>query len=219
MNITFILIALFGASYFLLASYLVSIYLLYKKERKNEPLKLRNTFIYEMTPHFKTSNFFINALLYISTALVLVGFILFTTKYIETITVSIMVTCLLFLACFCFLTQVPLTKLKEHLYLSLGSMVGFFATSGLLTYMSYSMNKLMDWQNVNLIIAIVVSGIIFLASLVFIFFPGLFNLRNEVNEKGESVRPHFLPLAFLEWMILFIYPLILIPLILMSVAI
>ena len=215
---TYILIALLAASIILLGSYIFAINIIYKKSN-NSLYDMRNTFIYEVAPHYKTALFSINFLLYLSLASTLVGVILFASRYIDVLPVFLVIASLIYLVSLGFISQISLNKLKEHLYLSMGSIIGLFASSGLLTYLSYSLLRLYDYQNVTLIISLVVSGLILLGALIVILNPKIFNLKMETNEKGETVRPRTITLAYSEWTLLLLSITITVPLILISTVI
>ena len=114
---------------------------------------------------------------------------------------------------------VSLAKTKEHLYMVVGAIVSDFLISALITYLSYSVSKMYDYQKISPIIAIVISAILLIKSIFFILNPKLFNLRYVKNEKDELVRPKFVPLAFYEWSVLVSSPIYLLVLMLLSTAI
>ncbi len=212
--ITYILIGLISLAVFTLVSYFFAINIIYKKYNK-ESLNIKNTFMFEVCPQFKTTNAFIDVLLFISLAATLGGVIVFTSKYLTVMPIVIAVLSLIFLFCVAMIPFINIKFLKEHLYLNLGSIVCYFAISGLLTYLSYGICKLYDYQNVTAIIAMVISAILLLGAFVFIFNPKIFDLKMDVQD-GETVRPKLIHLALSEWILTFVTPLILIPLILLS---
>jgi hypothetical protein len=213
--ITYLLIGLLALSFFSTMSYYFAINLLNRKfDKKN--INYKNTFPFEVVPQFKTDNFFINILLFISLASTLTGAIIFASKYLEVMPVIMAVITLLLVAVIAALPFINIKFLKEHLYLSLALVVLFFALSGFLMYISFSITKLFDYKNVTSIIAMVVSGVLLLISLFFIFNPKLFNLNNEVKEDGEMIRPKVFYLALAEWCIPLLSPLTLVPLILLA---
>ena len=212
--ITYILIGLIALSLFTLVSYFFAINIIYKKYNK-ESLNIRNTFMFEVCPQFKTDNFFIDILLFISLASTLGGVIVFASSYLTVMPIVIAILSLIFLFCNAMIPFINIKFLKEHLYLNLGSIVCYFAISGLLTYLSYGICKLYDYQNVTAIIALVISALLLLGAFFFIFNPRIFDLKMD-SKDGEVVRPKLIHLAFSEWLILFITPLTLVPLILLS---
>ncbi len=212
--ITYILIGLIALSLFTLVSYFFAINIIYKKYNK-ESLNIRNTFMFEVCPQFKTNNFFIDILLFISLASTLGGVIVFASSYLTVMPIIIAILSLIFLFCNAMIPFINIKFLKEHLYLNLGSIVCYFAISGLLTYLSYGICKLYDYQNVTAIIALVISALLLLGAFFFIFNPRIFDLKMD-NKDGEVVRPKLIHLAFSEWLLLFITPLTLAPLILLS---
>lgn len=212
---TYLLIASLIASVFSLLIFYFSTNLIYKKYNKKN-INVLNTFTFEVTPKLKSKEGSITYILFLFLAFVLFGVISFVSRFVDVLPIIFLVLVVIMLFCLAFLPLLSLNKLKEHLYLNLGAIISFTTASAFLTYLSYSMCKVYDYKNVSLIIALVVSGLLFLFSLIFIFNPQLFNFRNEINEKGESVRKKYIPLAFSEWMILLSSPLLLIPLILIS---
>ena len=213
--ITYLLIGFLFLSSFCVISYFLTLNLL-NKRTANKNIDIRNTFTFEVAPKLKSDGQYINTLLLLALLPVLVGFILFTVKYFDILRVVTSILMLLLLFCIGALPFVSISKLKEHLYLNLGSIVLFASSSAFLLYISYYLCKLYDYKNVSLIIAMVISGIIFLTSLVFVFNPRLFDLSNK-DEEGN--RKPVIHLALSEWVILFTVPLYLIPLILMSTVI
>ena len=212
--IAYILIGLLSLSLLCLGAFYFAINLLNKKKEKKD-IDIRNTFPYEKYPQLKTDNFFINILYFLSAIAPMVGSILFMTYHLGVISIFVSVFSIILLF---FLVTIPfinIRKLKEHLYLDVGLVVMHFALSGFSLYLSYSICKLFDYQNVSAIIAIVISGILFLFSLCFVANPRLFDLKMQVKEE-ETIRPKVIPLALSEWLILLSTPLYLVPLILLA---
>lgn len=212
--ITYILIALLFLSAFTLIAYFFSLNFINKK-KKDKSIRIANTFIYEVTPQIKTERFFINILLFISLASTLGGTIVFASNYLDVMPIVIAVLSTILLFCLGTIPFINIKFLKEHLYLSLGAVVTFFAANGLNAFLSYNILKLFDYKDVTAIISLVISGILFLISFIFIMNPKLFYLKNDVNDEVIA-RPKTIHLAYTEWAILFSSPLILVPLILIS---
>lgn len=212
--ITYILIALLFLSAFTLIAYFFSLNFINKK-KKDKSIRIANTFIYEVTPQIKTERFFINILLFISLASTLGGTIVFASNYLDVMPIVIAVLSTILLFCLGAIPFINIKFLKEHLYLSLGAVVTFFAANGLNVFLSYNILKLFDYKDVTAIISLVISGILFLISFIFIMNPKLFYLKNDVNDEVIA-RAKTIHLAYTEWAILFSSPLILVPLILIS---
>ena len=213
--ISYILIGLLGASLFALVAFFFSLSLIYKK-KNNKSINLLNTFTFEATPKLKRNEGTSPVLLFVSLGATIVGAIVFASRYMDVLPIVLVVIMTIMSFTTAMLPLLSLNKLKEHLYLNLGSVISFATSSAFLTYLSYSMCKAYDYKNASLIIAMVISGLLFLFSLFFVFNPQLFNLNNDKNEDGEAMRKKFIPLAFSEWMIIFSSPIFLIPLILIS---
>ena len=137
---------------------------------------------------------------------------IFVSLHHGVIVIFILVISVLLAFCLIAAPLLSLKTLKEHLYIDVAMMVLFFALNGFLTYFSYSICKLYDYKNVTAIIAMVVSAILLLFSLLFVFNPRIFDLR--MNE--DNTRPKVIPLALSEWLIIFTSPLSIIPLILLA---
>ena len=197
--ITYALIAILALLVVTLGSYFFSINIIYKKINKKN-IRVLNTFPFEVVPQKRTSNFFINSLYLIYLLGLVAASIVFAVKYLSVITVIVAIATF-FIALF--MSVLPFTSfvsLKKHLYLDVGMVILFFLINGLVTYLSFSISKLYDFQNVVGIVCIVLGGLTLIPSLYFIFNPRLFSLNNEV-EEDEISRPKYFPLAFSEWMI------------------
>ena len=210
--ISYILIGLLGAAIFTLVAFYFAASLIYKKKNSRD-INLLNTFTFEVV---KSGVGSIVPLLFVSLGATIAGAIVFTSRYTDVLPIVLVVIMTIMGFCTAMLPLLSLNKLKEHLYLNLGAIISFATAAAFLTYLSYSMCKVYDYKNISLIIAMVVSGLLFLFSLVFVFNPHLFILNNDRNEEGEIVRKKYIPLAFSEWMIIFSSPIFLIPLILIS---
>ena len=212
--ISYILIGLLSLSIFSLGAFYFAINLLNKrKEKKN--IDIRNTFPFEKVPFLKTDNFFINILYFLSILAIVTGIILFMTYYLGVVTIFIGVISIILLFFLVTIPFVSINKLKEHLYLDVGLVVTYFALSGFITYLSYSICKLTYYHNATAIASLVVSALIFLFSLCFVANPRLFDLRMQVKEDDVE-RPKIIPLAFSEWLLMLSGSLFLVPLILLS---
>ncbi len=214
----YLLIALFAVAIFSIVSYFFSINLLYKR-RSNKSINYKNEFPFESVPYFKTTGSNLNLLLFLSLTATLAGFALFTVNYFGVIPLLMTIVFTLMGFFIGALPFVSLAKIKEHLYMVVGAIVSDFLISALITYLSYSVSKMYDYQKISPIIAIVISAILLIKSIFFILNPKLFNLRYVKNEKDELVRPKFVPLAFYEWSVLVSSPIYLLVLMLLSTAI
>ena len=211
----FIFIGLFILAVLSLASYFIVLTFFYKKLGK-EKINLLNTFPYEIVSQFKTEFFYLNILLFVSLGSTLAALILFMSTHVSLLP---MIACSLgavFMIVSAIIPFINIKVLKEHLYADLGMIVLFFASTGFLAYYSYFVAKAYDFRNSSLIIALVVSGLLFLFALYFIFNPKLFDLNLKKNEKDELVRPKVFHLAFMEWCLIIASTLINIPLILIA---
>ena len=215
MSIRYILIASASASIIFMGAYFVAVNFINRKVEKRS-VDIRNTFIYEVNPPFRSKFGSLNVLLFASLVCTLVGVILFASKYLETMPIVLAVISTVLMFCLGSLPFVNIKYLKEHLYLDLGAIILYALACAFELYLSASIAKIYDFSRVGLIIAIVVSAILFLVSLFFIFNPSLFNLRNQANENGEYERAKFIPLVFSEWVILFSSSLLLIPLLIIT---
>lgn len=197
--ITYLLIGLLALAVVAFMSYFFAINLIYKKLNKKS-IGIFNTFPFEVVPQKRTDRFFINSLYYIGLLAIVASSVIFTVKYFSVLTV-VMSVAVAFVSLFA--SVIPLTSfnsLKKHLYLDVGMVILSFLFNGLVTYLSFSISKLFDFQNAVGIICIVIGGLLLIPSFYFIFNPRLFNLANEINDDVIS-RPKYIPLAFAEWII------------------
>lgn len=213
--IQFVLIGLFGLSVVTLICYIFSLIFFYKKMGRGV-INIKNTFHFELAPQFKTEFFYLNIPLFISIGSTIAAVVLFVVNHLETIPIIAGILGVLFLIVISLIPFINIKLLKEHLYASLAILVLFFALTGFLAYYSYFVSKMYDFKNPSLIISLVISALLFIFALYFIFNPRLFDLKLEKNEKDEVNRPKVIHLAFMEWMLTLSSPLIIIPLILIT---
>ena len=94
-------------------------------------------------------------------------------------------------------------KLREHLYFDVSSialLLGLFIVE---SYYSYSLYRL--YQNDYQLVAMIIALVLLVFTLLMIFNPKLFDLKNELDEKtGTYKRKKVIWLALTEWLL---YPL------------
>lgn len=212
MKITYILLATFSLSILMMISFFISTLIINKKNNKN--IDIRNVFPFEarLTNQYKS----INVFLFISFISTLGGAILFASKYLDVLPIILVVAVLLLLFSTAAIFYIDLRHLKEHLYISLAIVALYFLAVGFLTYLSHSICKLFDYQNITGIISLVISALLLLLALFFIINPKIFDLKMNVDEKGNESRPKYFHLAFTEWVISLSIPLLQLPLILLA---
>ena len=197
--ITYLLIGILALMVVTLSSYFFSINIIYKRINKKN-IRVLNIFPFEVVPQKRTDNFFINSLYLIYLIGLVSASIIFATKYFSVLTVIIAIATFFISLFIAVLPFVDFVSLKKHLYLDLGMVILFFLINGLITYLSFSISKLYDFQNVVGIVCMVIGALSLFPSLYFIFNLRLFSLNNEVNDD-EISRPKYFPLAFSEWII------------------
>lgn len=209
---TIILVSLLAASLLFYFCYLFSIEIIYKREN-NRLIDFRNTFVYEGASKFPITKGF----LFASLLTTLGAYIFYSVKCFDVsmITMTVFVAALSF--CIGAAPFVRFTLYREHLYLDVGLLLFLFAVGGIQTYYSFNLYMRSEFTNTYCLISLIVSAIILLISLVFVFAPRLFDLKTIATEKGE-MRKQIIPLALLEWTSSIFIIASLIPLILLSVG-
>lgn len=196
------------------ASFYVAIQIIYKSiEKKN--FKLSNTFMFEVTPGFKDKNSFVNYMLLASVVISIAPYIYLLTQNASTFTISIAIISIVLAFCLVLLPFISFIRLKEHFYLSLGALVSLFALFGMETYYGFHLYKY--YLNDMYLIAGIVAVSLALIVLIGIINPKLFDLKNEVDESGQTKRKKFIFLAFTEWMMYPLASLALVPILLILI--
>ena len=213
--ITYILLSIFALAIICSFGFVIGVNALYKSKNKRG-INFKNEFPFETVPYFKGEYAYLNISLLISLLASISGFILFMLKDIGVISVILSIISVIYSFTIICLPFIPLNRLKEHLYLSLGSIISDFTISLFLTYLSYVLSRRTEYLKVAPIIAIAISGLLVIKSLFFILSPKLFNLKYERNEKDELVRPKVVKLAMYEWILIASTPIYLVVLILLS---
>ncbi len=213
--IKYLIIGFLALSVFSLVSYFFALNTLYNKENK-KLIRVMNVFPFEVVPPLKGERNSINILLFISLGSTFVSFVLFTVRFFGAIPLVAAIFSLLLLFCLGAICFINLSYLKEHLYLSIGVLVSDLTIAALLTILSYRILKVYDYKSISAIISLVISGLLVIKSLVFVFNPKIFNLNYAHDKDDNLVRPRIIPLASLEWLSLLFSPLYLIPIILLS---
>jgi len=213
--ITYVLVALLAVSILSLVSYYFSINLLYKKNYKRS-INIKNQFSYEVVPQKGENQFFINVLLVVSLLAFLASTIMVVVNFFGVADLVISIASLFLAFVVIALPFINIKYLKEHLYLDIAMVVLFFLINGLLTYLSYSMCKIYDYKNTTGIAALVISALLLLTAFIFFINPKLFNLKGEEQEDGTVRRPKVIHLALVEWLVMFLTPLEILPLLLLS---
>ena len=212
--IDYIIIGLFGLSVLTLFAYFYMLIFFYKKLGRDK-IKFSNTFPYEVVPQIGTEYFYINTLLFLSLLSSSAIEILFMVDHVEIMAIVFCAAGVILNIILAIIPFINIKILKEHLYADLGMVVLFFAITGFLTFYCMNWNRAYGYQNVGLIIALVISALLLLLALYFIFNPRLFDLKMKVSEE-KSERPGIIHLAFTEWLILWLSPMILIPILLIA---
>ena len=144
------------------------------------------------------------------------GLLIYHLIYHLTVTnVIFTILTVIYIFCLVFIPLVSFNHLKEHLYLDLGAMLSLFAMN---VFNTFESSRYLRYEYYLLyLIPLILSAVLTLVSLYFVFRPGLFNFKNERDEEGNIVRAKYISLAVIEKLL---YPLLyisIIPLILIAV--
>ena len=214
--ITYILISIFALAIICSFGFVISVNALYKSKNRRG-INFKNEFPFETVPSFKGEYAYLNIFLLLSLLATISGFILYMVNNINVIPIVLVIVIVIYSFCVVSIPFIPLNRLKEHLYLSLGIIITDFIVSAFLTYLSYTVAKRFEFLKVAPIVAIVISGLLVIKSLIFIFNPKLFDLKYERNDQGELIRPKVVKLAFYQWSAIICSPLYLIAIILLTI--
>lgn len=214
--IIYILISIFALAIICSFGFMISVNALYKSKNRRG-INFKNEFPFETVPSFKGEYAYLNIFLLLSLLATVSGFILYMVNNINVIPIVLVIVIVIYSFCVISIPFIPLNRLKEHLYLSLGIIITDFVVSAFLTYLSYTVAKRFEFLKVAPIVAIVISGLLVIKSLIFIFNPKLFDLKYERNDQGELIRPKVVKLAFYQWIAITCSPLYLIAIILLTI--
>ena len=214
--ITYILISIFAFAIICSFGFVISVNALYKSKNRRG-INFKNEFPFETVPSFKGEYAYLNIFLLLSLLATISGFILYMVNNINVIPIVLVIVIVIYSFCVISIPFIPLNRLKEHLYLSLGIIITDFIVSAFLTYLSYTVAKRFEFLKVAPIVAIVISALLVIKSLIFIFNPKLFDLKYERNDQGELIRPKVVKLAFYQWTAIICSPLYLIAIILLTI--
>ena len=187
-------IALLSSSLLLLIVFLsISLYLYKKANREN--FRLANHFPYEIYSGFNPVNSYTNIIL-------LFGFVCFDVNFvlhaISDLSFNNIVVCILALAITTLamlLFYIPIARFRCHILLVIALAIISVMINVFLLFEETRALKIYE-QNL-FIIPIVVHSLLFVTYLVFIFHPGLFNLKMD-----EGNRPHTIVLPLFEWVLI-----------------
>lgn len=181
--------------------FFIALSIIYKNmEKKN--LRIANTFIYEVSPSFKEKYSFLNYVLFFGILVSITPYIYYLFYHVHTFSMTIMIISVLMAFCLACIPFIPLNKLREHFYLSLGGMLTLFILLAMEGYYCLTLYRL--YVGTSQLIAMIVAFALALIVLITLVNPKLFDLKNKKNDSGETERKKFILLAFSEWMI---YPL------------
>ena len=206
--LAFILSIVFEGTYFFFLQYL-------QKANNKKPARIANTFLYEITPKFSKKTSFINYLLLFGVAVSLFPFIYYLAYNVQTYAVTIMIIAVLLIFTLACIPFIGLNKLREHLFLDVCSLILLVGLAGIEGYYSFQLYRL--YRDPYQLAALIVSAVLFLFVLIMIINPKLFDLKNDMDEKGNPTRKKVIYLALSEWLLYPLSILTLIPLILICV--
>ena len=196
MRINLIVIAIL-VSFIFEVAYFSGAYSFYKESEKRT-FKITNTFPFEVAPKFTDRFGYVNIFALFGVVVNFFPFVYYISQFLEAYSVSIMIVSSIYFFCLACLPFISLNKLREHLYLALGALVMLIAISGL--ELMYALRQYNLFKESNDLIAAIIAGSIGATTLIGVFNPKLFDLKNTINEQGLSVRKGFISLAFYEWM-------------------
>lgn len=206
---TIIISSLLGGSILFAVLYFVIINILYKKE--NEKLfSVGNTFIYEVGARPMV----VKGFLLISLLAVFSAHLVFAIFNFNPSTVVLTILSAVIAFAIMALTFLRFNLLKERLFLDVGLLLTVFASSGVEAYYSFQIYEKTDFMKLEPLFAMIISLLLFAATLIIIFHRRLFDLRNIYRAEGERVS--FIPLAFFEWLSIVLTIFSLVPLLLVS---
>ena len=194
-------------------SFFFALSLIYR-QREKKYLKFTNTFLFEVVPSFKEKSGIANYLLLFGIVISIFPYIYYVAYNVNTFAMTIAIISILMAFCLVCLPFISLNKLREHYYLALGGLVTLMALLIIEGYYCYRLYRLYldNMQLVGMIVAFSLA----LFTLIAIFNPKLFDLKNTQNEAGEYVRKKFIFLSFVEWMLYPFSILALVPLLLVA---
>lgn len=199
-------IALFTGGYILLAIYILISIILYNKLESTK-YDLRNHFAYELWfSHKRNGYIFLLPVIIIFLLSVPFSFIHFTINNFNVMNVVTSVSVLIASFSFGVLFIVDLSHLKLRCYFSIIAFVSTLLAASLNIYQEVVL--LMPNENYILILPIIINGLIAVFSVFSVFSPRLFDFRYDRDEEGYLERKKIIPLAFYEWILVIMFPLL-----------
>lgn len=195
-------ISFFIASLISLVIYIVFTSIVYV-DNYQENYNFANHFAFEL--YIKKGHRFIylNIFLYLVAALYTGNFIVYAIKDFSAINAIIAILALLTSFSFIAIFYLPLTKLKEKCFCSIGYFVSIAGTNGLIIYQE--IRNIRIYENNLYFIPLAFSILVLLFSLFAIFNPKIFDFNAPRNQEGVQVRPKIFHLALAEWLLIFTF--------------
>ncbi len=208
------LVVAIGIAFFSFLTYVFLVNYSYKALFKNK-ISIKNQFLFETCPHHNGPIGYVNYIQYFSYTLVL-GLLIYNLVYRLSVTnVIFTILAVIYIFCLVFIPLVSFNHLKEHFYLDLGAMMSLFAMN---VFNCFESSRYLRYEyNLIYLIPLILSAILTLISLYFVFRPGLFSFKNERDSEGNIIRAKYIPLALVERALYLLFYLSIIPLILIAV--
>lgn len=196
-----IYIGLTVGSVLFLILYIIVSFIIYRNNEL-EKFNIKNCFSYELFLNKKRKQFSFNILILISMMFVFVNAIIYTVKPFDTLK---LISCLFMIIAICLfvaISIIPLSKYKEHCACS----ILFILCIGIYGGINFFNNlRLYNIEhNIYEILAFSVDAIVLLSSLIVILNPKLITFKMDKDEDGKLIRPKIIPMAFSEWIMLFV---------------
>ena len=213
MRSEFVVLAI-GLSFLLEFSYFFFIQYIQKVSNK-KVARIANTFLYEITPKFYEKTSFINYVLLFGIIVSLFPFIYYIVYTLNAYSVSMTIIAIILMFALATIPFLGLDKLREHLFLDIVALVLLIALFGLEAFYGFQTYRL--YINYYALAAMIVALLLFAFVLLMTINPKLFDLKNDIDEQGNSHRKKIIYLALTEWMLYPLSILSLVPLLLLTI--
>ena len=196
---------MFAVSFFVASLICLIVYVVFTSIILNDGYKenysFANHFAFEL--YIKRGHRFIylNVFLYLVAALYTGNFIVHAIQDFSVINVILAVLALITSFCLIAIFYLPLTKLKEKCFCSIGFFVSIAGTNGLIIYQE--IRNIRIYENMLYFIPLAFSILIFLFALFAILNPRIFDFNAPRNQEGVQERPRVFYLALSEWLLIF----------------
>ena len=192
----FIISALFLVTFYIAGAFV------YNKNNTLEKYDIRNHFCFELWVRKGHQGVFIDVFILISAIIFFANYALFSIFSFSVLNVVNAFLALLIAFSVITICYLPLSKLKERCIFSIILITTSTVLNAMQIYESFTI--LRQYENDLIFIPIVVSSLIVIAGIIAMFYPRLFDFGMNKDQEGAIIRPKFFPLAFFEWLMIFI---------------